>query len=125
MMEPSPADARAKPHIKLWLSSEEAEGVFGDGKWRLLAAIGQEGSLSAAAADLGMSYRKAWGDVRKAERCLGMRLIATHRGGRDGGQTDLTECGDRWVGAYGRFRSEVAEAVKEAFAKHVAHLLEP
>lgn len=125
MTDTSPAGARATPQIKLWLSSDEAEGVFGDGKWRLLAEIGREGSLSAAAASLGMSYRKAWGDVRKAERCLGLRLIAAHRGGRDGGKTDLTECGDRWVGAYARFRSEVAGAVKEAFARHVAHLLEP
>lgn len=125
MTDTSPVDARATPQMKLWLSSEQAEGVFGDGKWRLLAEIGNEGSLSAAATALGMSYRKAWGDVRKAEQCLGMRLINTQRGGRDGGRTELTECGDRWVGAYAQFRAEVADAVQKAFARHVAHLLEP
>ena len=37
------------PKCKLWLSTDRAEGVFGDGKWRLLKAIHAAGSLTAAA----------------------------------------------------------------------------
>ena len=81
------------PRLKLWMSSSDAEGVFGDGKWRLLGAIEQHGSLSAAAVALDMSYRKAWGDLRKAEDCLKIALIENHRGGRTGGRTDLTDAG--------------------------------
>ena len=58
------------PRSKLWISSDEAEGVFGDGKWRLLEAIEKDGSLNAASRSLGISYRKAWGDLKKAESCL-------------------------------------------------------
>ncbi|MHC4096735.1 MAG: hypothetical protein ACYSU3_11845 [Planctomycetota bacterium] len=36
--------------FKLWLSTEDAEGVFGDGKWRLLKKIDAKGSLRAASA---------------------------------------------------------------------------
>jgi molybdenum-dependent DNA-binding transcriptional regulator ModE len=37
-----------RTRFKLWLSSRDVEGVFGDGKWRLLKSIDAEGSLRAA-----------------------------------------------------------------------------
>ena len=111
------------PRFKLWISSHEAEGVFGDGKWRLLEAIDREGSLSAASAALGMSYRKAWGDLGKAERCLGRRLVQRRRGGPGGGEAALTATGRAWADAYRRFRSEVERATAEAFQRHVEPLL--
>jgi len=111
------------PRFKLWISSREAEGVFGDGKWRLLEAIDREGSLSAASAALGMSYRKAWGDLGKAERCLGRRLVERRRGGVGGGEAVLTATGRMWAEAYRRFRSEVERATAEAFESHVEPLL--
>ena len=72
--------------MKLWLSSSDDEGIFGDGKWRLLRAIERESSLSAAAKALHISYRKAWGDLKKAEECLGIKFIEKHRGGDHGGK---------------------------------------
>ncbi|MFH1732703.1 MAG: LysR family transcriptional regulator [Planctomycetota bacterium] len=111
------------PRMKLWLSSAEAEGIFGDGKWRLLGAVEQQGSLSAAAAALKMSYRKAWGDLRKAEACLKIALIEKHRGGRAGGKTDLTDAGKKWLSAYSRFRSDAEKAVARAYEKHIRSLL--
>ena len=107
------------PRFKLWLSSEEVEGAFGDGKWRLLKAIDRTGSLRAATESLGISYRKAWGDLRKAEKGLGVQLIEKHRGGQGGGDTVLTEAGKQWVAAYGRFRREVEEAVARGFRRHM------
>lgn len=96
-----------------------AEGVFGDGKWRLLKAIDKTKSLSAAAKSLGMSYRKAWGDLQKAERCLGIRLSERTRGGMAGGSTRLTEAGRIWMEAYSWFRSRVEKAVSEAYRMHM------
>jgi len=113
----------ATPKFKLWVSSGTAEGVFGDGKWRLLKAIEGEGSLSGAAKALGISYRKAWGDLRKAEECLDAALIDKSRGGRSGGGTDLTETGKRWLAAYSRFRADVEEAVARAYHEHIAAVL--
>ena len=79
--------------FKLWLSSEDAEGVFGDGKWRLLKSIDAEGSLRAASRLLHISYRKAWGDLKKAQRCLNIPLVEKQRGGTLGGPGLLCQPG--------------------------------
>ncbi|MFH1968987.1 MAG: LysR family transcriptional regulator [Verrucomicrobiota bacterium] len=107
------------PKLKLWLSTPATEGVFGDGKWRLLRAIDKTRSLSAAAKSLDISYRKAWGDLQKAERCLGIRLSERTRGGMAGGSTRLTGAGRIWMEAYSRFRSRVEQAVAQAYRMHL------
>lgn len=112
------------PRMKLWLSSSDAEGVFGDGKWRLLQAIKRESSLKAAAKSLHISYRKAWGDLKKAEECLGIKFTETHRGGGYGGETKLTEEGRRWLAAYTQFRSELHHALETTFKAHIKDLFE-
>ncbi len=113
----------AAPKLKLWLSSPEAEGIFGDGKWRLLKAIEEEGSLKAAAETLRMSYRKAWGDLRKAEETLGVALTDKRRGGSVGGKTVLTVGGKKWLSAYSRFRSDIEKTVAKAYERHIEGLL--
>jgi molybdate transport system regulatory protein len=109
--------------FKLWLNSRDIQGVFGDGKWRLLRAIDDEGSLSAASEKLQISYRKAWGDLKKAEDTLGISLVKKKRGGLSGGRTTLTSQGKKWVKAYTRFRSDVEGAVAKAYQKHIAGLV--
>ena len=106
-----------KPKIKLWLNGEGVEGVFGDGKWRLLKGIESTGSLRAASERLGISYRKAWGDLKKAQDALGIVLIEQQRGGRRGGRSTLTEQGKRWLVAYSRFRRDVEAMVQTSFEK--------
>jgi molybdate transport system regulatory protein len=112
------------PQFKLWISSSVAEGVFGDGKWRLLSAIARDGSLRAAAQELGISYRKAWGDLKKAEECLGITFIHKHRGGSRGGKTSLTSEGRKWVEAYSRFREELEKAADNSFQNNIRVLLD-
>ncbi|MHC4916753.1 MAG: winged helix-turn-helix domain-containing protein [Planctomycetota bacterium] len=112
------------PRFKLWISSEDAQGVFGDGKWRLLAAIERAGSLRAAAQELGISYRKAWGDLKKAEECLGITFIHKHRGGSKGGDTVLTDEGRKWVAAYSRFREDLEQAAEVSFGENISELLD-
>ena len=108
--------------FKLWLNCSDAEGVFGDGKWRLLKTVGAKGSLRSASDALGISYRKAWGDLKKAEEGLGVALVEKQRGGRRGGRTCLTPEGRKWVAAYQRFRSAIEDATKNAYAKHMKGL---
>ncbi len=111
------------PRFKLWLSSDEAEGVFGDGKWRLLAAVDREGSLKAASQSLRISYRKAWGDLRKAEDCLEVGFLEKRRGGSGGGESRLTDAGKKWLEAYSTFRAEVERAAAAAFETHIKGLV--
>ena len=116
----SPRRASKRPGVKagfkLWLCAGDPKEVFGSGKWRLLEAIQRQGTLRAAAAALGISYRKAWGDLRKAEESLGVTFLERRRGGSDGGETLLTDEGRRWLREYGRFHSRVEKAVEKAFA---------
>ncbi len=121
--EPLSPVGALQPRLKIWLSSDREEGVFGDGKWRLLQALEKTGSLTAAAAALKISYRKAWGDLRKAERCLEASLVERRRGGRTGGETRLTPVGQVWLETYSRFRRDVESAVAQAYAQHLEHLV--
>ena len=109
--------------FKLWLSTREIEGVFGDGKWRLLKAIESTGSLTSASESLRISYRKAWGDLKKAQEALNIALVEKHRGGIHGGKTVLTAHGKKWVKAYTRFRNDIEKTVEKAYEQHIKVLL--
>jgi molybdenum-dependent DNA-binding transcriptional regulator ModE len=50
---------RARPRFTLLFVGEDEEYVFGLGTMRLLAEIERLGSISAAARELGMSFRYA------------------------------------------------------------------
>jgi len=99
---------------KLWLASVSGEGIIGEGKVQLLQSIDELGSLSAAATALGLSYRKAWGDIRKAEELLGYDLTEKHRGGKDGGRSTLTPAARRLLEAYRALRVEVTRNIDTA-----------
>jgi molybdate transport system regulatory protein len=111
------------PRMKLFLSTKTTEGVFGNGKWALLDAVRTSGSISTAAKLLGRSYRKAWGDIRRAEDGLKMPLVETTRGGRSGGQAKVTgEC-SQLLDAWKQFRGEVEAAMEQAFDRHMRSCL--
>jgi molybdate transport repressor ModE-like protein len=101
-------------HWKIWLE-HEGRPFFGDGRARLLEAIRDEGSLTAAAAHVGMSYRKAWERVNQMERIYGARLIDRQTGGRRGGGCSLTEEGVRLLDAYREFREAMERRFVEEF----------
>ena len=114
---------KLRPGFKLWLSSKDVEGVFGDGKWRLLKAIDSGRSLSTASKSLQISYRKAWGDLNKAQDALNCALVEKQRGGTMGGRTVLTSEGKKWVKAYAKFRADIEKTVEKAYDKHIKELL--
>ena len=114
---------KLKPRFKLWLDRDNIRGVFGDGKWRLLKAIDNAGSLSTASKSLQISYRKAWGDLKKAQNALNINLVEKQRGGSLGGRTILTNEGRKWIEAYTRFRGDIEEAVEKAFNNRMKELL--
>lgn len=114
---------KSRAKFKLWLSTKDTEGVFGDGKWRLLKAIDTEGSLKAASQMLHISYRKAWGDLNKAQDGLGVALVEKQRGGNMGGRTDLTSQGRKWLEAYAKYHRDIEKAVEKAYEKHIKELV--
>lgn len=100
---------------KLWLSAVSGEGIIGEGQYQLLRAIEGNGSLKAAAEELGTSYRKAWGDIRKAEELLGFDLTDKHRGGKDGGKSTITVKAKNLLEAYDALHKKMDDAIEEAY----------
>ena len=103
----------------------EATGSVGPGKVALLEAIGRTGSISAAAREMDMSYRRAWLLVDAMNALFRRPVVAAAAGGRRGGGAALTEFGRQVVE---RFRAMEAEA-GAVLARHVgaleAELAEP
>ena len=70
-------------YLKLWLRHEN-KLLLGLGKARLLQKIGELGSLRKAAESLGMSYRAAWGRIKRTEQAMGFPLLEAADTKREG-----------------------------------------
>src|SRR5258708_11492756 len=70
------------PKIRILIGAVIA---IGPGRADLLAAIARTGSISAAARDMGMSYRRAWLLVEAINGAFRRPLVETLTGGRRGG----------------------------------------
>ena len=67
--------------------------VFGHGKAKLLDAISLHGSISAAARNIGMSYRRAWLLTDAMNQDFLLPLVVSSLGGKGGGGAKLTNEG--------------------------------
>ena len=102
-----------KPNFKLWFETD-GKYIFGPGACSILIAVHKEGTLTKGAEKLGMSYRYAWGVIKKIEKKLGTRLIETYKGGKiGGGGARVTEQGLEFIKAY----SELHEAFEGIMRK--------
>jgi molybdate transport system regulatory protein len=95
----------------VWLTNQESGGRLDDKLVRLLKGIQDTGTLRSAAESLGLSYRKAWGDIRKAEKFIGFSLVIKIRGGKDGGLSRLTADGTELVEAFAQLHKDFDEAI--------------
>ena len=100
---------KPRPAFKVWLETDEGF-VFGPGVYSLLRKIEETGTLKEAAEYLGMSYRFAWGLVRKAEEKIGQPLITAHKGGRaGGGGAELTEVGHQFLDEFSKIEIAISQ----------------
>jgi molybdate transport system regulatory protein len=92
---------------------------FGDGRAALLERVAALGSFKKAVAEVGMSYRAAWGYFRELEQAAGVRFMERRPGGGPEGGTRLTPEGRRFLDRYQRFRRgldrEAARRFKRSF----------
>ncbi|MDA3892691.1 MAG: LysR family transcriptional regulator [Salinivirgaceae bacterium] len=99
------------------LNHKKLGNLLDEYKFSLLKKVKETGSLKAAADALGVSYRKAWGNVEEIEAGLGFKLLERQRGGSQGGKTDLTEDGEKLIQAYEELRIEFNEAIHKTTKK--------
>ncbi|SFM62733.1 winged helix-turn-helix domain-containing protein [Thermodesulforhabdus norvegica] len=83
--------------LHLWLEGDGGV-VFGPGRAQLLAKVQECGSLRKAAEELGMSYRAAWGKIKKTEELIGKPLLEQSGTRKDG--YSLTAFGRRLLESY-------------------------
>lgn len=87
-------------HLHLWLETDKGL-IFGPGRAELLKSIERLGSLRKAAEELGMSYRAAWGKIKRTEEVLGFKVVDKAGSYKEGYRLtcagrDLKERFDRW-----------------------------
>ena len=78
--------------LRAHVSIESGDGrvVIDEAVAELLRAVGESGSLVAAARTLGIPHRTAWKRMQLVEAGLGIKLVETRSGGVAGGYSRLT-----------------------------------
>lgn len=102
---------------KIWLASADGQNIMGDGRWKLLKKVEELGSLMAASEAMGISYRKAWGDLKKFQEGMGVSLFTKQRGGKAGGQTIITNAGKILLTEYEKMHESIDGCINDEFKK--------
>lgn len=97
--------------------------MIGPGKMELLAHLDATGSLAAAAKEMGMSYMRAWKLVQDMNRDPKRPMVATVRGGPQGGAGKLTPRGKKILELYQQMDRAGTTAARP-FARKLARLLQ-
>jgi molybdate transport system regulatory protein len=97
----------ADPVVRFRIDFAEHSSL-GPGKIRLLEAIRASGSLSQAARDLGMSYRRAWLLVESLRQSFREPVTLASTGGKDGGGMLVTEFGEALIKSYRQLERDLA-----------------
>lgn len=98
-------------HVQFRLRITKGDEIaVGPGKIALLEAVAATGSITAAARQLGMSYRRAWLLLDTMNRCFRKPLTDAEAGGQRGGGTALTPLGAQVVQRYRRIEAAAAKA---------------
>jgi molybdate transport system regulatory protein len=99
-------------HVRIDFSNQCS---IGPGKVSLLEAIDRAGSLSAAARELGMSYRRAWLLLRSVNDGFREPAVELVVGGSEGGGARLTDFGRKLIEEYRRFVAAATLLAQQGF----------
>ena len=101
------------------------EPALGPGKAQLLGLIEATGSISAAAREMGMSYKRAWQLVEAMNAGFREPLVLTAVGGKAGGGAVLSDAGRRVVLLYRRMERAASAAIERDLRALEALVREP
>ncbi len=96
--------------------------AMGPGKADLLEEVARAGSIVEAAAELDMSYMRAWTLIKTMERCFKQPLVRVSRGGAKHGGAELTNTGKRVLEIY-REMERTSQSATAGTRREMARLL--
>lgn len=99
--------------------------AMGPGKAQLVALIDSTGSISAAAREMGMSYRRAWQLVDALNASFKEPVVLTAVGGKRGGGTMVTDYGRALVAQFRAMEDQASAAIAADVARFNAQLRKP
>jgi molybdate transport system regulatory protein len=88
-------------HVRVSIVFESGARI-GPGKAKLLESIRDTGSISAAARDMGMSYKRAWVLLDSINQAFTQPVVTATLGGAGGGGAILTPFGTELLERYNR-----------------------
>ena len=116
--KPSKQDLR--PQIRIMFRKAIA---MGPGKADLLRAIGETGSISAAARQMEMSYRRAWLLVDTMNQAFKSPVVVTLTGGKAGGGAAVTEFGKEVLRRYSAMEAKASASVARELRSFTAMMI--
>ena len=100
---------REELHAVLSVRLFTDQKCFGPGIAELLRRVDTHHSLRSAAQFMEMAYSKAWKITKNAETGLGVKLLRSSTGGKNGGGAELTEEARRILEAYESYCTKLRE----------------
>ena len=100
--------------IKVRIDFDDAHAV-GPGKIALLERMRDCGSLSQAARELDMSYRRAWQLLDSLNTSFNEPVIVTSIGGKGGGGSEITKLGLALIDTYRALEKEMTLRAQQSF----------
>ena len=104
-------DVRPVPHLAF---QSDRQTVLDETDALLLRRISERGSLTDAARMVGISYRNAWGRIKKLESNYGFRILDTKVGGARGGSARLTPRGMELFKEFRHMRKYLFNAMEDS-----------
>ena len=98
--------------VRVWVERDGVK-VLGPGRVELLGHIDREKSISAAARQMGMSYRRAWELVQAMNEAAGEPLVEATTGGPGGGGAAVTPRGHEAIRLYHQLVARVVDSSGE------------
>jgi len=104
------------PRLTIRIDFDNGDQI-GHGKIRLLECIAAHGSISRAAKEMGMSYRRAWVLADEMNRMFREPVLETQHGGAGGGYARLTSFGHSLVGHYRTIEAQTLNLFRKQLAE--------
>lgn len=105
-------ESKKELRTRCWIDID-GKKFFGPGRAQLLLMIEKNGSLSKAAKEMGMSYRKAWTMVEDMNQRGQKPYVELHKGGTKGGGAELTTTGKKVLSTFQKMNDKINETLEQ------------